>query len=83
MVSAIYGLQDIKIVPEIPEGIKIYEGTSEKYISTLGEGESFRYEIRVRFDIDRTHFSGYIIKAIGYIEDTKKLSKCSIKLGGS
>ncbi|MFX0122679.1 MAG: hypothetical protein ACFFAE_03520 [Candidatus Hodarchaeota archaeon] len=77
------GLHDIKIIPEIPEGVKICEGTGEKYISTLGEGESFHYEIRVRFDLDKTHFSGYIIKANGYIEDTKKLTKCSIKLGGS
>lgn len=77
------GLQDVKIVPEIPEGMKIYEGTGEKYISALGEGESFQYEIRVRFDLDKSHFSGYIIKANGYIEDNKKLSKCSIKLGGS
>ncbi|MFX1516550.1 MAG: hypothetical protein ACFFC6_09590 [Promethearchaeota archaeon] len=76
------GLQDVKIVPEIPEGIKIYEGTSEKYISTLGEGELFQYEIRVRFDLDKSHLSGYIIKANGYIEDNRKLSKCSIKLGG-
>lgn len=77
------GLQDVKIIPEIPEGIRIYEGTSEKHISTLGEGESFQYEIRVRFDLERTHFSGYIIKANGYIEGAKKLAKCSIKLGGS
>ncbi|MFW9905883.1 MAG: hypothetical protein ACFFFH_16295 [Candidatus Thorarchaeota archaeon] len=76
-------LQDIKIVPEIPQGIKIFEGTGEKYLSTLGEGESFQYEIRVRFDLDKSHLSGYIIKANGYIEDNKKLSKCSIKLGGN
>ncbi|UCG02999.1 MAG: hypothetical protein JSW11_03230 [Candidatus Heimdallarchaeota archaeon] len=77
------GLQDVKIVTEIPEGIKIQEGTSEKYISTLGEGESFQYDIRVSFDLDKTHFSGYIIKANGYIEDDKKLSKCSVRLGGN
>jgi len=76
------GLQDVKIVPEIPEGLKIYEGISEKYISTLGEGESFQYEIRVRFDLDKSHLSGYIIKANGYIEDNRKLAKCSIKLRG-
>ena len=76
-------LQDVKIVPEIPQGIKIFEGTSEKYISTLGEGQSFQYEIRVRFDLDKSHLSGYIIKANGYIEDNTKLSKCSIRLGGN
>jgi hypothetical protein len=76
------GLQNVKIVPEIPDGVKIYEGTSEKFISTLGEGESFQYEIRVRFDLDKSHLSGYIIKANGYIEDNRKLAKCSIKLGG-
>ena len=76
------GLQDVKIVPEIPDGLKISEGISEKYISTLGEGESFQYEIRVRFDLDKSHLSGYIIKANGYIEDDRKLAKCSIKLGG-
>jgi hypothetical protein len=76
-------LQDVKIVPEIPQEIKIFEGTSEKYISTLGEGESFQYEIRVRFDLDKSHLSGYIIKVNGYIEDDKKLSKCSIRLGSN
>jgi hypothetical protein len=76
-------LQNVKIVPEIPQGMKIFEGTSEKYLSTLGEGQSFQYEIRVRFDLDKSHLSGYIIKASGYIEDNKKLSKCSIRLGGN
>ncbi|MFX1282249.1 MAG: hypothetical protein ACFFB5_01280 [Promethearchaeota archaeon] len=75
-------LQDVKIVSEVPEGVKIHEGTREKHISTLGEGESFQYEINVQFELDRTHFSGYIIKANGYIEDNKRLSKCSIRLGG-
>ncbi|MFX1506432.1 MAG: hypothetical protein ACFFDC_09980 [Promethearchaeota archaeon] len=76
-------LQDVKIVLEIPQEVKIFEGTSEKYLSTLGEGESFQYETRVRFDLDKSHLSGYIIKANGYIEDNKKLSKCSIRLGGN
>ncbi|UCG90074.1 MAG: hypothetical protein JSU57_06325 [Candidatus Heimdallarchaeota archaeon] len=76
-------LQDVKIVSEIPEGIKIHEGTKEKHISTLGEGESFQYEIRVRFELDRTHFSGYIVKINGYIEDDRRLSKSSIRLGGN
>ncbi len=75
-------LQDVKIISEIPEEIKIHEGTKEKYISTLGEGESFIYEIRVRFSLDQSHFSGHIIKAFGFIGENRRLAKCSIKLGG-
>ncbi|MFX0014213.1 MAG: hypothetical protein ACFFBQ_00510 [Promethearchaeota archaeon] len=75
-------LQNIKIISDIPEGIKIHEGTKEKYISALGEGESFQYEILIRFELDKTHFSGYIVKANGFIEDNQRLAKCSIKLGG-
>lgn len=75
-------LQDVKIVSEIPEGIKIREGTKEKIISTLGEGELFQYEIRVQFPLNKTHLSGHIIRANGFIEDKRRLSKCSIKLGG-
>ncbi len=74
-------LQEVKIVTEIPEGIKIHEGTKEKHISTLGEGESFQYEIRIRFELDRTHFSGYIVKVSGYIKDNQRLSKASLRLG--
>ena len=76
-------LQNVKILLEIPEGIKIHEGTIEKYISTLGEGESFQYEIRVRFPLDESHFSGHIIKITGFIEDNRRLSKYSIRLGGN
>ncbi|UCE15045.1 MAG: hypothetical protein JSV04_07665 [Candidatus Heimdallarchaeota archaeon] len=76
-------LQDVKIVTEIPEGVQIHEGTTEKYISTLGEGESFQYEILIRFVLDQSHFSGHIIKASGFIQSDQQLSKCSIRLGGS
>ena len=76
-------LQNVKILLEIPEGIKIHEGTMEKYISTLGEGESFQYDIRVRFPIDESHFSGHIIKISGFIEDNRRLSKYSLRLGGN
>lgn len=75
-------LQDVKIITEIPEGVKIQEGTNEKFISTLGEGESFQYEIRLRFSLDQTHFSGHIIRASGFIQNDQQLAKCSIRLGG-
>ncbi|MFX0184176.1 MAG: hypothetical protein ACFE95_13920 [Candidatus Hodarchaeota archaeon] len=75
-------LQDVKIQTELPEGVKIHEGTNEKYISTLGEGEIFQYNLRVHFALDQTHLDGYIIRTNGFIENDRRLSKCSIKLGG-
>jgi hypothetical protein len=75
-------LQNVKIQTEIPEGVKIREGTNEKYISTLGEGEIFQYNLRVQFALDQTHFDGHIIRTNGFIENDRRLSKCSIKLGG-
>ncbi|MHA2225989.1 MAG: hypothetical protein ACXAC8_12335 [Candidatus Hodarchaeales archaeon] len=76
-------LQNIKIVTEIPDDVKIHEGTNEKYISALGEGELFQYEILLKFSLDQSHLSGHIIRANGFIEDNKRLSKSSIKIGGS
>ncbi len=75
-------LQDVKIVVEIPETVQIVEGTNEKQISTLSEGEAFTYEIRIKFSLEKTHFEGNIIKANGYIGETIRLAKSSLKLGG-
>ena len=76
-------LQNVKIVTEIPEEVKIHEGTNEKFISTLVEGETFQYEMLVRFALDKSHLSGHIIKANGFIKDNQRLAKSSVKLGGS
>ncbi|MHA1331346.1 MAG: hypothetical protein ACTSR2_09735, partial [Candidatus Hodarchaeales archaeon] len=51
-------LQDIKIVLEIPDGVTLKEGTSEKLISTLVEGEIFTFDIKIQFDLEKTHFEG-------------------------
>lgn len=75
-------LQDVKIDVEIPENVQIIEGTNEKQISTLIEGESFTYEIRIQFSLDKTHFEGHIIRANGYIGKENRLAKSSLKLGG-
>ncbi|MHA1972147.1 MAG: hypothetical protein ACTSW1_04070 [Candidatus Hodarchaeales archaeon] len=76
-------LQDIEITLEIPEGVTLKEGTSEKSISTLVEGEIFTYEIKLQFDLEKTHFEGHVIRVNGYIEQGKKrLAKSSILLGG-
>lgn len=75
-------LQSIKITVDLPDGVEMREGTADKYISTLVEGELFQYNIRVNFALDQSHFQGHIIKGNIYIEEDQKLSKCSIKLGG-
>jgi uncharacterized membrane protein len=75
-------LQNVKITVDLPDGVEMREGTADKYISTLVEGELFQYNIRVNFALDQSHFQGHIIKGNIYIEEDQKLSKCSIKLGG-
>ncbi len=76
-------LMNVKLLVELPEGVQIIEGTTEKFISTFVEGETFQYEILVRFVIDQTHFDGHIIKAIGFIDENQQIAKSSIKLGGN
>ncbi|MFX0086473.1 MAG: hypothetical protein ACFFAU_12455 [Candidatus Hodarchaeota archaeon] len=76
------GIQNVKIALELPEGVEIYEGTTEKFISNLVEGEIFQYGIRVRFALDQSHFEGHIIRGNIYIDGDHRLSKCSLKLGG-
>lgn len=75
-------LQDVKIVIDTPETVKITEGTNEKYLSTLVEGEKFSYEIRIQFALDKTHFEGNIIRVNGYIGENIRLAKTSLKIGG-
>ena len=75
-------LQNVKITVDLPDGVEMREGTADKYLSTLVEGELFQYNIRVSFALDQSHFQGHIIKGNIYIEEDQKLSKCSIKLGG-
>ncbi len=77
-------LQNLEIKVQIPKEVEIYEGTSEKLISTLVEGETFNFSIGVRFSLDKTHFEGHILRAEGFIENNQiRLAKSSIKLGGS
>lgn len=75
-------LQNVRIHTDIPDAVKIHEGTSDKIISTLVEGEIFQYQFRIRFAPDQTHFKGHVLRANGFIEDNHRLAKCSIKLGG-
>ncbi|MFX0172485.1 MAG: tol-pal system YbgF family protein [Candidatus Hodarchaeota archaeon] len=75
-------IQNVKIQTEIPVEVKINEGTNEKYISSLVEGEIFQYNLRVQFALDKTHFDGHLIRTYAFIENDRKISKCSIKLGG-
>ena len=75
-------LQDISIKLEMPEGVKIAQGTEEKIISSLVEGETFQYEVIFRFDLELTHFDGKVIKVNGFMGEGQRLAKGSIKLGG-
>ncbi len=75
-------LQDLSIILEVPEGVKIAQGTEEKVISSLGEGETFQYEVIFRFDVEQTHFDGRVIKVDGNMGEGQRLAKSSIKLGG-
>jgi hypothetical protein len=75
-------LQNVRIQTDIPDAVKIHEGTSDKIISTLVEGEIFEFQFRIRFAPDQSHFDGHIIRANGFIESNQRLAKCSIKLGG-
>jgi tetratricopeptide (TPR) repeat protein len=75
-------IQNVKIQTELPEEVKIQEGTNEKYISSLVEGEIFQYNLRVQFALDQKHFDGHLIRTYGFIENDRIISKCSIKLGG-
>lgn len=76
-------LQNVKIDLMIPDGVLLREGTKEKYISTLVEGELFQYNVRLQFSLNESHFEGHIIRGNGFIENDQRLSKCSIKLGGN
>jgi len=77
-------LQNLEIKVQIPEEVEIYEGTSEKLISTLVEGETFNFSIGVKFSLDKTHFEGHVLRAEGFIENKQiRLAKSSIKLGGN
>ncbi len=75
-------LQDISIKLEVPEGVKITQGTEEKIISSLVEGETFQYEVIFRFDLEQTHFDGRVIRVNGFMGESQRLAKGSIKLGG-
>ena len=75
-------LQDILIKLEVPEGVKIAQGTEEKIISSLGEGENFQFEVIFRFDLEQTHFDGRVVRVNGIMGDGQRLAKGSIKLGG-
>lgn len=75
-------LENVKLELIIPDGVLLKEGTKEKYISTLVEGELFLYDIRLQFSLNESHFEGHIIRGNGFIENDQRLSKCSIKLGG-
>ncbi|MHA1543400.1 MAG: hypothetical protein ACTSQH_10535, partial [Candidatus Hodarchaeales archaeon] len=75
-------LQDISIKLEVPEGVNIAQGTEEKIISSLGEGETFQYEVVFRFDLEQTHFDGRVIRVNANLGEEQRLAKSSIKLGG-
>ena len=75
-------LQDIVIRLDVPEGVKIIQGTEEKLISSLVEGETFQFEVLFRFDVEQTHFDGRVIRVNGYMGEEQRLAKGSIKLGG-
>ena len=75
-------LQNIAIKLHVPEGVKISQGTEEKIISSLVEGETFQFEVIFKLDMELTHFEGRVIRAEGFIDDTRRLAKTSIKLGG-
>ena len=75
-------IQDIVIKIDVPEGVEISQGTEEKLISSLVEGENFTFEIAFKFDLEQTHFDGRVVKTQCYIGDQHKLAKSSIKLGG-
>ncbi len=75
-------LQDISIKLEVPEGVKITQGTEEKIISSLVEGETFQYEVIFGFDLEQTHFDGRVVRVNGFMEEGQRLAKGSIKLGG-
>ena len=75
-------LQDVKIDVEIPDGVEVSQGTQEKIISSLAEGETFEFEISVKFDLEQTHFEGHIIKIQGYFSGNQRLAKASVKIGG-
>ena len=75
-------LQDISIKLEMPDGVKIAQGTEEKFISSLVEGETFQYEVIFRFDLEQTHFDGKVIRVNGFMGEDQRLAKGSIKLGG-
>ncbi|MHA1946062.1 MAG: hypothetical protein ACW97W_08165 [Candidatus Hodarchaeales archaeon] len=75
-------LQDISIKLEVPEGVNIAQGTEEKIISSLGEGETFQYEVVFRFDLEQTHFDGRVIRVNANLGEGQRLAKSSIKLGG-
>jgi hypothetical protein len=75
-------LQNLQIKIEIPEGVAIAQGTEEKLISSLAEGETFSFEISFKFNLEQTHFDGHVIKSQCFIGDQHRLAKASIKLGG-
>lgn len=75
-------LQDLQIKIELPEGVTIAQGTEEKFISSLAEGETFSFEISFKFDLEQTHFDGRVIRSQCFIGDQHRLAKSSIKLGG-
>ncbi len=75
-------IQNIKIKIELPEGVSISQGTEEKLISSLAEGETFSFENTFKFDLEQTHFDGRVIKADCYIGENHRLAKSSIKIGG-
>ena len=75
-------LQDISIKLDVPEGVEIAQGTEEKFISSLVEGETFQFEVIFRFDVEQTHFDGRVIRVNGYMGEDQRLAKGSIKLGG-
>ena len=80
--SALGYLQDISIKLEVPEGVNLVQGTEKKIISSLGEGETFQYEVVFRFDLEQTHFDGRVIRVNANLGDGQRLAKSSIKLGG-
>ena len=74
-------LQNVNIKLDFPEGVKISQGTEEKTISSLVEGETFQFGVTFKFDVEMTHFEGRVIKAECFIDDEHRLAKSSIKLG--
>ncbi|MHA2238908.1 MAG: hypothetical protein ACXAB2_11130 [Candidatus Hodarchaeales archaeon] len=75
-------LQNVKIGLELPDGVEVFQGTKEKIISSLAEGETFEFEVSINFDLERTHFEGHVIKTLGFINEDQRLAKSSVKLGG-